>query len=724
MKQLLQNIKTGQTEIVEIPCPQPKTGYIVIQTQKTLISAGTERMLVEFGKANMLAKAKQQPEKVKMVLEKMKTDGLLTTINAVRSKLDQPLPLGYSNVGRIVDAGSKFYDLSFKKGDRVISNGPHAELVCVPMNLCAKIPDIVSDEEAAFTVVGAIGMEGIRLAQPSLGEGFVVVGLGLIGLLTVQLLRANGCRVLGVDLDSAKCGLARQFGAEIADLSKGENPIDAAMVFSRGRGADGVLITAATKSREPVHQAAQMCRKRGRIVLVGVTGLELNRADFYEKELSFQVSCSYGPGRYDPEYEEKGHDYPIGYVRWSEQRNFEAVLDLMAAGKIDAKPLITHRFKFEQAEKAYELIAENKEPYIGIILDYKDNSGHEAQSTRFKEKSKATVQLNTPVLQSSGLRPQPPVVGLIGAGNFTGQVLLPALGKTRARLKVVASNGGVTGTHLGKKFGFEESTTDVERIYKDEKIDTIFVTTRHNTHARFVMKALEAGKNVFVEKPLCLTIKELDDITGCYNSRFKIQNPKSPLLMVGFNRRFAPQVKKMKNLLDGVKQPKSMVMTVNAGMIPNEHWTQDPGIGGGRIIGEACHFIDLLRFLAGNDIEGSKIVRLGSGVGDTVSIELSFGDGSIGTVHYFANGNRSFPKERLDVFCGGRILQLDNFKTLRGYGWKAFKKMKLWRQDKGHGAEVKAFVEAVSRGGPSPIAFEEIVEVTSVTLELVADGRE
>ncbi|CAN2039492.1 Dehydrogenase [Candidatus Magnetomoraceae bacterium gMMP-15] len=700
MKQLLQNLKTGQTLISEIPAPHIKSGHFLIQTGTTLISAGTERMLVDFGRANYLQKARQQPEKVRQVLDKIRTDGLMPTINAVQSKLDQPLAIGYCNVGTVFEThGSQ----DVKVGDRVASNGPHAEIICVSRNLCAKIPANVSDEEAAFTVLGAIGLQGIRLAQPTIGESFVVTGLGLIGLLTVQILQANGCRVLGIDVDSYKCELAKQFGADTVDISKGEDPVDGAMAFSKGRGVDGVLITAATKSSEPVHQAAQMCRKQGRIVLVGVTGLELNRADFYEKELSFQVSCSYGPGRYDTEYEEKGHDYPIGFVRWTEQRNFEAVLELMASEKLNVKPLITHRFAFEKAEEAYEFISENKESYLGIVLNYKkldDNESKYSRSIIIKDAQDIKVKADTPV------------IGLIGAGNFTGQVLLPALSKTNSRLKTIASSGGVTGTHLAKKFGFELSTSDTKSIFNDNEINTIFITTRHNTHASFVLKALNAGKSIFVEKPLCLINQELDEICNCYNKTQNLQ------IMVGFNRRFAPHIIKMKELLDSVKEPKSFIMTVNAGIIPPEHWTQDPQIGGGRIIGEACHFIDLLRFLAGNKIQKSNIIKLEQGVKDTVSISLVFEDGSIGTIHYLANGNKSFPKERLEVFCAGKILQMDNYKILKGYGWKKFKKLKLWNQDKGHKSEVISFINALKNGSISPIPFEEIVEVMKTTIQL------
>ena len=453
--------------------------------------------------------------------------------------------------------------------------------------------------------------------------------------------------------------------------------------------------------------------------MVGVTGLELKRSDFYKKELSFQVSCSYGPGRYDPEYEEKGHDYPIGYVRWTEQRNFEAVLDLMASGKLDVTPLITHRFPFEEAEKAYELIAEGRDPYMGIILEY---GKEDPQITQITQKDERTVTLKQSY-ERSAMSYKLPVIGLIGAGNFTGQVLLPALQKTGVRLKTIASSGGASGTHLGKKFGFEESTTDTERIFADTEINTVFITTQHNMHAYFVLEALRAGKHVFVEKPLCLNIEELSQIKDTHhalitNNDSQITGNGVPLLMVGFNRRFAPHVIKMKEFLDTAREPKSMIMTVNAGMISPDHWTQDPEVGGGRIIGEACHFIDLLRFLAECKISSSEITGMKSGTGDTVTIQLAFGDGSIGTIHYFANGNRRFSKERLEVFSGNRILQLDNFISLKGYGWKGFKKMKLWRQDKGHSTEVKNFLTAIRAGQPSPIPFDEIIEVTDTAIRL------
>ena len=731
MKQILQNLKTGETELVEVPNLSIKSGNLLIRTTTSLISVGTERMLMDFGKAGWVEKARQQPDKVKKVIAKIKTDGLLPTIEAVQAKLDQPLPLGYSNVGVIEEVGWDPSIMGIRLSDRVVSNGPHAEVVCVPKNLCARIPDNVSDEEAAFTILGAIGLQGVRLAQPTLGECFVVIGLGLIGLLTQQILQAHGCRVLGLDLDSSKCALARELGAETVDLGEGQDPLLSAERFSRGRGVDGVLITAATKSNEPVHQAAEMCRKRGRIVLSGVTGLELRRDDFFKKELTFQVSCSYGPGRYDPEYEEKGHDYPLGFVRWTEQRNFEAVLDLMATGKLNVKPLITHRFKIEDATQAYDLIASNKEPYVGILLTYGVQTANGSLASLESPDIQASVipgrehfvRLKSPDQRVATTHPS---VGFIGAGNFSGQVILPALQKTAARLKTIASSGGVSAPHLGTKFGFETSTIDADEIFADPEIDTVFITTRHHTHAQFLMKALRAKKNVFVEKPLCLTNSELEQIIaisqeiGMDQPSYGVENPGSPLILtVGFNRRFAPQVQKIKSLLTTIKAPKSMIMTVNAGMIPPDHWTQDPEIGGGRIIGEACHFIDLLRFLVGHPIVSVNTCFLQKeGPQDTLSFSLKFADGSIGTVHYFANGHKSFPKERLEVFSSGRVLQLDNFRKLWGFGWPGFKKMHLWRQDKGHSAEIAAFIKAVHQGGDPPISFSEIVDVTRTSFQI------
>jgi predicted dehydrogenase/threonine dehydrogenase-like Zn-dependent dehydrogenase len=701
MKQVLQSLRTGATEVADIPAPGPRPGHLLIETSHTLVSAGTERMLVEFGKAGLLSKAVQQPERVREVLNKMRTDGVLPTLEAVFNKLDEPLPLGYCNVGRVL-AGDTAGELPVAPGDRVISNGKHAGVVSVPSNLCALVPAGVSDEEASFTVLAAIALQGIRLIGPTLGETVVVSGLGLIGLVSVQLLRAHGCRVLGLDFDAGRLALARQFGAETVDLSAGEDPLAAARTLSRGRGVDAVLITASTKSNEPVHQAAMMSRKRGRIVLVGVTGLELSRADFYEKELTFQVSCSYGPGRYDSSYEDRGNDYPVGFVRWTEQRNFEAVLDMMASGRIDVKPLISHHFDIGDADAAYGIVA-GGEPSLGIVLTYPASA---VTSIR-------TVQLTTPIHQVAA---GAPALSFIGAGKYATAVLIPAFKAAGADLRSIASNVGVTGAHAGKKFGFAETTTDTAALLADPRVQAVVVSTRHDSHARFVIEAIRAGKHVFVEKPLCLTDTELDDITAA-------QAASKSMVMVGFNRRFAPQVRKAKELLGSVAGPKSFVMTVNAGSIPREHWTQDPAIGGGRILGEACHFIDLLRFLACEAIVDWHRTDIGGGSGDTATVTLRFADGSIGSIHYFANGSKAFPKERLEIFAAGRVLQLDNFRNLSGFGWPGFRGMRMWRQDKGQRACAEAFMAALRQGGEAPIPFNEILEVSRVSIALATPRR-
>jgi predicted dehydrogenase/threonine dehydrogenase-like Zn-dependent dehydrogenase len=698
MKQILQNLSTGESELVEAPAPQARRGSLLIDTTVSLISTGTERMLVDFGKSGLIAKARSQPEKVRQVLDKVATDGLMTTVDAVRSKLGQPVPLGYCNVGVVRESGAE----RFQPGDRVVSNGPHADVVSVPKNLCAKIPDNVSDEAASFTVVASIGLQGIRLAAPTLGESFVVTGVGLIGLLTVQMLRAQGCRVMAIDFDPAKLELARAFGAVTCNPGAGEDPVAAGIAFSRGQGVDGVIITASTKSNDPVTQAARMSRQRGRIVLVGVTGLELNRADFYEKELSFQVSCSYGPGRYDPVYEDQGQDYPLGFVRWTEQRNFEAVLEMLASGALDVAPLISHQVPFEEAPRAYELLTTDKAA-LGIILTY-DHPVTPRHERR--------VALKTQPIAAAGKA----VVGFIGAGNYASRMLIPAFQATGATLQTIASAGGTNAVVTGRRTGFAEATSDTDALIANTAINAVAVVTRHNSHAKFSAQALRAGKHVFVEKPLALTNDELEDVKAAHAESGKH-------LMVGFNRRFAPQIQTMKRLLGAVTAPKSFVMVMNAGAIPADHWTQDPDVGGGRIIGEACHYIDLMRFLAGAPITSVQARRMGDTDAEAVTedkavITLGFEDGSFGTIHYLANGGASFPKERIEVFAAGRTLQLDNFLKLKGFNWPGFKKQNLWRQDKGQNAYAAAFVQAVETGGAAPIPAEELFEVAKITIDV------
>lgn len=703
MKQILQDLAVGTTELVECPSPGARRGQLLIDTGASLVSAGTERMLVDFGRAGLLAKARQQPDKVVQVLQKVRTDGLLTTVDAVRSKLGQPIPLGYCNVGVVREAGAGVE--GFRPGDRVVSNGPHAEVVSVPRNLCARIPDGVSDEAASFTVVAAIGLQGLRLAQPTLGEAFVVTGTGLIGLLTVQLLRAHGCRVLAIDFDEAKLAIARGFGAESCNPAKGEDPVAAGLAFSRGAGVDGVIVTASTKSSDPVTQAAQMCRKRGRIVLVGVTGLELNRADFYEKELSFQVSCSYGPGRYDPAYEEQGHDYPLGFVRWTEQRNFEAVLDLMAAGRLDVAPLVSHRFRFDDAPAAYEELTGGSGA-LGIVLTY---------DRPVAERHTKVVELSPLVRPVAGQ----PVIGVVGAGNYASRVLVPAFRKAGAALHSIAAPSGVSGVITGRRAGFHRALSDAGALLADPALDVAVIATRHDSHAALVVEALNHGKHVFVEKPLALDIAGVDAVEHAYAAAHA--DGPGPQLMVGFNRRFAPQVVRMKALLDQVAEPKSFLMVMNAGAIPKAHWTQDPQSGGGRIIGEACHFIDLMRFLAGSPIVQVSARRMGDTpllevIEDKASITLGFEDGSFGTIMYLANGSPAFPKERIEVFVSGRVLQIDNFRRFTGFGWPKFRKKNLLRQDKGQAACAAAFLHGVT-AGRAAIPAEEIFEVARATIE-------
>jgi predicted dehydrogenase/threonine dehydrogenase-like Zn-dependent dehydrogenase len=710
MRQVLQGLADSTTSVVEAPTPTASPGTLLVATSTTLVSAGTERMLVDFGKASLVEKALQQPEKVRMVLEKARTDGVSATLDAVRSKLAQPLPLGYCNAGVVLEVGAGI--TGFQVGDRVASNGPHADVVKVPVNLCARIPDGVDDEAAAFTVVASIGLQGLRLAAPTLGESFVVTGVGLIGLLVVQLLRAQGCRVLAIDLDDAKLELARGFGAATCNPGRGEDPVAAGLAFSRGRGVDGVIITAATKSSEPVKQAARMSRKRGRIVLVGVAGLELDRADFYEKELSFQVSCSYGPGRYDPAYEQGGHDYPLGFVRWTEQRNFEAVLDLFAAGQLDAKPLITHRFEFEHAPDAYRALTEDRAA-LGILLRYGAAPGSRL----------ARHVALAPEVRFDSTRP---VLGVIGAGNYASRVLIPAFKSAGAQLGTLVSAGGLSGLVHGRKAGFAAASTDVDALLADPATTAVVIATRHDSHAPLVARALAAGKHVFVEKPLAIDGAGLEAVKAAHAAA-RGPGGGRPQLMVGFNRRFAPQVVRMKTLLDTVREPKSFIMTMNAGAIPADHWTQDPAVGGGRIVGEACHLIDLMRFLAGSPVTSVQAQRMGDGAGvavaeDKATVVLGFADGSFGSVHYLANGAASFPKERIEAFAGGRVLQLDNFRRLRGWGWTGFRSMDLWRQDKGQQACAAAFLAAVQGGTPA-ISPDEVFDVARVTLQAAEQLR-
>ncbi|MBN2197019.1 MAG: bi-domain-containing oxidoreductase [Polyangiaceae bacterium] len=706
MKVVLQSLGSGQTEVVEAPAPQVRAGTVLIANEASLISAGTERMLVEFGRASLFEKARQQPEKVRQVLDKVRTDGLMSAVEAVRSKLDDPIPLGYSACGRVLALGDGVTDL--RVGDRVVSNGYHAEVVCVPKHLCAKVPEGLPPEQAAFTVVGAIALQGIRLVSPTLGEVMVVTGLGLIGLITVQLLRASGCQVIGIDPSAERRELARRFGARTVEVGEGIDPVGAVEGLTSGRGVDAVIITASTKSSEPVSQAARMCRKRGRIVLVGVTGLELRRADFYERELTFQVSCSYGPGRYDPRYEEQGQDYPLGYVRWTEQRNFEAVLGALASGQLDVAPLISGEYPIEDAAAAYGRLAGDP-PTLGLLLRYSPPEIREGQTAGIER----TVLVSPPKPHRSPTqRPTHPVIGFIGAGNYASRLLIPAFAKTPARLKWVATTSGISAAKAARRHGIELATSDVDRLFDDPEVNTIVIATRHDTHARLTCRALRAGKHVFVEKPLGITEAEIDEVEAAYADA--ASGGDAPQLMVGYNRRFAPLVVKLKALLAGRIDPKAIVITVNAGAIPAEHWTQSPTVGGGRIVGEACHFVDLARHLVGSSITDFSVFRARCArdpIEDVGSIALCFADGSIATVHYLANGNRAYPKERIEVFVGGGVYQIDNFRTLRAWGCRGSGGGPALRQDKGQAACAGAFVRALATDMPA-VSIGELLETS------------
>ena len=687
--------------------PQLAAGKLLIRSQNSLISTGTERMLLEFGRASYLEKARQQPDKVRQVIQKIKTDGLAPTIAAVSGKLSTPLPMGYANVGQVTEVGDGVE--GFSPGDRVASNGPHAEYVCVPANLCARVPENVASEDACFAILGAIALQGIRLVGPTIGERLAVIGLGLVGLLTAQILRANGCKVLGIDIDSEKARLAASMGFEAVDVSAGQDPLAAAEAFSAGQGVDAVIIAASTKSDGPVHQAATMCRKRGRIVLVGVTGLSLKRADCYEKELTFQVSCSYGPGRHDPNYEGKGLDYPIGFVRWTEQRNIEAVLEFMRSGAVTTGQLISHRFTIDDAPAAYEALGSSNSN-LGIVLNYPLAQGGVSQRKR-------SIDLGT-----EGEKRRPigqPTISAIGAGNYASRILLPVFKSAGAELNIVASKSGFSGTISGKTLGFRSSTTDLDYVFADQDSDAVVIATPHNTHAKLTIRALAEGKSVFVEKPLALDRLGLDEIKSAYRDARK--GTSKPILMVGFNRRFSPFVTRLKVEMEKSNSPAAIVYTVNAGRVPADHWIQDPDVGGGRIIGEACHFVDLARFLAGAPIStvSAKMLHCDLGASsqpESATITIGFENGAMATIHYLANGHGSFPKERVEVFQSGKILRLDNFRRLKGFGSAG---CSMWRlkQDKGQHECVSAFLDALRSGGESPIPFDQLIEVSEACIE-------
>jgi predicted dehydrogenase/threonine dehydrogenase-like Zn-dependent dehydrogenase len=699
MKQIIQDLKKGDTILEEVPVPRLKLGSVLIQTTRTLVSLGTERMLVDFGKANFIQKAKQQPDKVKMVLDKVKTDGLRPTLEAVFNKLGQPLPLGYCNVGKVVSVGKGVTE--FKIGDRVASNGNHAEYVCIPKNLVAKIPDNVIDEEAAFTVIGSIGLQGIRLLQPTFGETIVVVGLGLIGLVTAELLLANGCNVIGFDFDPNKIKIAKEKGIIAINPSEGTDQVKFVESYTNNIGADGVIITASNKSNEIISQSANMCRKRGRIILVGVIGLDISRADFYEKEISFQVSCSYGAGRYDEEYEQKGHDYPIGYVRWTEKRNFEAVLNAISKKTLNVNSLITDRVALNDYQKIYGDMYNSES--IASILEY----------------TSSDIQESTIQLTRKSFEGKKGVLGVIGSGNFTSSTILPNLKKCNADIKYIASSGGLSSTIMAKKHNIANSTSNYHEILNDEEVDLVLVTTQHHMHAKMTIEAINAGKSVFVEKPLALNEVDLEEIIKSYNS-------KDVNVSVGFNRRFAPLAIKMKKTLGDSITPINIVATMNAGFIPKDVWIHDMEIGGGRIIGEACHYIDLCSYLTGSKVISVCMNSMGSNPEentDNASILLKYENGSNAVINYFSNGSKSYSKERVEVYSQERTLVMDNWRRLKGYGFKGFSGAKSG-QDKGHSNQFQELITQQKIGGKPIIPFDEIINTTRASFAAIDSLKE
>jgi predicted dehydrogenase/threonine dehydrogenase-like Zn-dependent dehydrogenase len=725
MKQLLQNMRSGETTVAEVPIPLPKPGSALVRTAASLVSAGTERMVVEFAEKSLVGKARSRPDLVRQVLDKARREGLLTTMDAAFNRLDQPMALGYSSAGTIVDVGAGLE--GFSVGQRVACAGGgyavHAEYEVVPQNLITPLPDQVDFESAAFATLGAIAMHGFRLAEPQLGERIAVVGLGLLGLLTVGVARAAGCHVLGIDLDPRRVNLARELGSE-AVLREGAD--EAAQSFSRGRGCDAVLICADTSSPDPVELAGAIARDRAHVVATGAVGLHLPRKVYYEKELSFINSRSYGPGRYDPSYEEAGRDYPIGYVRWTEGRNLEAFVDLLASGRLDVRPLITHRFPIERAPSAYELITGKKgEPFLGVLLTYHDTP------TQVDRSRSNVVQTQEP-------KQRPPTsskvgIGVLGAGNFAVAVLLPALKKIpTVELVGIASASGLSAQHAAQRFGFHYASSEEAQILNDPEISTVAILTRHNLHARQVIAALSAGKHVFCEKPLALRDEDLREIAEALTGKGEeerageeksLPSHRRPLLTVGFNRRFAPLAQRLGAFIRERKEPLVAHYRVNAGYIPLTHWIQDSEQGGGRIIGEGCHFVDFLTFLVGSSpvsVSAQGLPDAGRYREDNVVLNYTFQDGSIGLVIYLANGDKAFPKERIEVFSGGRIAVLDDYRTLEMVhnGRREVVRSRL-RQDKGHRAEWEAFAAAIHTGGPPPIPYEQLFGVTRATFAAV-----
>jgi len=700
MKQLLQNIKTGKASIEDVPVPTPRAGQALVRVAASLVSAGTERMVVEFAEKSLAGKARSRPDLVQQTLDKAKREGLMPTVQAVFNRLDQPMALGYSSAGVIVALGKNMQ--GFKVGQRVACAGGgyavHAEYNLVPKKLLTPLPKNVDFESAAFTTLGAIALHGFRLAETQLGENVAVIGLGLLGLLTIQIAAAAGCNVLGVDLDPARVQLASALGLQAVARSRAES---SAMAFSANRGVDAVIICADAASNDPVELAGVIARDRARVVATGAVGLNIPRKVYYEKEISFINSRSYGPGRYDSNYEENGNDYPLGYVRWTEGRNFQAVVDLLASRKLKVESLITHRFPIEDGVKAYEVITgKKKEPFLGVLLTY--------SNTVEKLESLKVVRFNLQTLKHSNKVN----LGVLGAGLYANATLLPVIKNNKDfELVGIASSGGLHAQHSGKKFGFQYATSSDDEILNDPNINAVAILTRHDSHAELVVKALKAGKHVFVEKPLAINSDQLSVISK------QLLKTDHCLLMTGFNRRFSPLAQSLKSSIIHRQSSMYLHYRVNAGYIPLNHWTQDESLGGGRIIGEACHFIDMLTFLVGAppvSVTAHALPNHGKYRDDNVSMTFTFPDGSIGVVDYLANGDKSMPKERLEVFCEGMIAVLDDYVSLTTVK-DGKKKVESMAQDKGWKAEMATFAESIREGSEPPIPYEQLIGVTKST---------
>lgn len=741
MRQLIQNLKDGKMELLDVPVPAVKEGYVLVQNHYSVISAGTEGKTVKDARAGYIEKARSRQKEVKQVFESVKTHGLKNTYDKVMNKLTAPSPLGYASSGKVIGVGQKVEGL--KVGDFVACGGAtasHSEIVSVPVNLCVKVPDDVDLRHAAFTTIGAIALQGIRQADLKLGENCVVVGLGLIGQLTMQLLNAACVFPIGIDINKNQVELANKTGIGKSFLRETDNIEKIIYELTNGYGTDAVIITAAANSNDPVDFAGTICRKKGKVIIVGSVPTGFSRENYYKKELDLKMSASYGPGRYDYDYEEKGLDYPIGYVRWTENRNMQAFVDLLAQKKLNLDPIITHTYKFEEAPKAYDFILNKTEPYTGILLRYDVREEARSktclparQDLEVRRKLLRSAQNDKAQLTKDKELWTITKIGFIGAGNFAQNFLLPnlknILEENNGELIGVATARSTTSRYAADKFGFKYATCEANEIIKDENINTVFVATRHNLHSEYVIKALEAGKNVFVEKPLAINIVELNLIKDTFENLSSSALSRLPILFVGYNRRFAPHIRNLKSELSG-ELPLAINYRINAGILPKDHWINDPETGGGRIIGEVCHFIDLCMFLAGSPIKSVSAEGMikSDGLSDTLIINLGFKNGSIASISYFSNGNKKLEKEYLEVFQGGKVFIINDFKEMRIIGEKE-KRMKLRKQDKGHVEEIKRFIDSVilslsASGGQgdeslSPIPFEELYITSLATFKVI-----